>query len=80
MWESTHYREPSDAWYILARDGRAYVAIRLIYPLAGHSGGRPVFRKFSASDLRMAENLAIGILQRLTRAGYTSRSTVKPAD
>jgi hypothetical protein len=80
MWESTHYREPSDSWYIVARDGRAFVVIRLHYPLAGHSGGRPVFRKFSASDLRMAENMAIGILQRLTQMGYTRRSAKKPAD
>jgi hypothetical protein len=64
---------------LLARDGRSIVKVQLMHRVLHDPFGNPIHQVFSVMDLRMAERLAVDILDRLTEKGYTSRP-VKSAE
>jgi hypothetical protein len=74
VWRSPNADPPAGDWQFSVRDGRTLVIVKLHYPPAGRVLGKIQFRVFTAADIRMAEDLAIGCLNRLTTMGLTSRS------
>jgi hypothetical protein len=67
---------PRGSFRLQARDGRAFVCVRLTYPATRKDErGNWISEVFPRSDLLMAETFVIQTLRELTSLGYTSKST-----
>jgi len=60
---------PRGAFTVFTRSGRAAVRVDLIHRIT-RGNGKPVQPVFSEADLRWAEDVAIGCVERLKKMGY----------
>jgi len=67
---------PRGAFTMVSRVGCAVVTIQLMHRIT-RGNGKPVHPVFSESDLRWAEDVAIGCVERLKRMGYGDEAEKK---
>jgi hypothetical protein len=75
VWQSQYEGggPPRGGFELLTHDGRSIVRVQLTHTVLTDPFGNPYEPVFPVMDLRMAERMAVDILDRLTEKGYTSR-------
>lgn len=70
---------PRGAYKLVTRIGRALVVVDLMHRITPMPHGAPIEPVFSTADLRWAEDVAIGCVNRLVRMGYGKPVASRPA-
>lgn len=72
-WHIPYKDAPKGSYDLIAWDGHSVVKVVMLHQVKGTQDGRPVRQAFSKEDLRLAEELVRGCLERLSRLGLTGQ-------